>query len=293
MLSRIWAVLPRRTGAAAIATIALAAAGSLARADVAAAPAPVGEKPGSAYSFSLGTTFTSHFVSYGVDVWKGGKDPSPFSARSTAWEYGTLTAKVTPDLTVFANVWTDLNNNTDSSLGGPIQEVDVNLGASYAIGDLSLSLTHGFWNYASDIEKVVDFTVAYNDNSKWIPNVALNPSITVHYRYDGNNGQDTGFAVVPGINPTITVTPDPQYPIAISFPVNVAFFTGNFQGGDGGFGFASAGVNASVPLAFVPVKFGIWNVSAGVTFYHTEHAAIPSNPRDNFFVTSVSLGMSF
>ena len=61
---------------------------------------------------------------------------------------------------VFVNVWSDINDNADSGLGGDVQEIDLNTGVSYTIEKFSISLSHGFWNYASDQEKVVDLTVA-------------------------------------------------------------------------------------------------------------------------------------
>jgi hypothetical protein len=289
MLSRIRRTLSRRTrvlaAAAAAATALLAAGGSAARA--------ADEKPGSAYSLQVGQTFTSHFISYGVDVWGGGSTLSPFSARSTAFSYGTLTANLNDELSVYANIWTDLNNNVPSAIGGPLQEIDVNFGFTYKLGDLSISAQHGFWNYASDIEKVVDLNVAYADNGKVIPNFALNPSVNVHYRYEPNGGQRTGGAIVGGLSPSITIPIDGDNSIAVSFPLNVAVFTGGFQGGDGGYGYSSGGVTGTYRLGFIPKKFGLWDLSAGITFYHTPDYAIPSNPIETFFVTAVDLKMSF
>lgn len=289
MLSRIRSALSRRTrvlfAAAAAASALLAAGQGTARA--------ADEKPGTAYSLQVGQTFTSHFISYGVDVWGGGSTVSPFSARSTAFSYGTLTANLTDEVSLYANVWTDLNNNVESAIGGPLQEIDVNLGGTVKLGTsgFSVSAQHGFWNYAGDIEKVVDVNVAYADS--FIPNLALNPSLNLHYRYDGNNGQRTGGAIVGGISPSITIPIDGDNSIAVSFPMNIAIFSGGFQGGDGGYGYASGGVTATYRLGFIPKKFGLWDLSAGITFYHTPDYAIPNNPIETFFVTAVDLKMSF
>lgn len=291
MPSSIWGLVSRRTRSAAVAAAAalfVAATGSSARAQ----EAPK-EKPGSAYSFSAGTTVTSHFISYGADVWGGGNELSPLSPRSTAFAYGTLTAKFTDHLSGFVNLWSDLNNNVDSAIGGPIQEIDFNTGLTFSANDFSVSVTHGYWIYADDEEKILDLSVSYADNGKWVSGLSLNPNVIVHWRYDGNNGQDDGLAIVPGVSPTIVLSEKSDYPLTLSFPVSVAFFNDNFQGGDSGLGFVSAGAQVAVPLAFIPPRFGVWTASASVTFYHTPDDTVPNNPRENFFVTAFSLGTSF
>lgn len=288
MPSSIRGVFSRRARLAAAAVTALAATtltGPAARAQE--------ERVGSAYSLSFGTDASSHFISYGADVWAGGDEFSPFSARSTVFTYGTLTAKFADNLSGFVNVWGDLNDNVDSGIGGPIQEVDVNVGLTLTLDKFSITGAHGSWHYAGEVEKIADLVVAYNDGGSLIPNVGLNPNVTFHYRYDGNNGQEPGLAVVPGIKPSFTFGADTKYPVTLGIPVAVAFFQDGFQGGDSGLGFVSAGAVVSVPLAFVPPKFGLWTASASATYYHTPEDTIPNNPEENFVVTALSLGLSF
>src|SRR5688572_8654310 len=68
------------------------------------------------YSLSAGVDATSHFISYGADVWGGGSDANPFGEDSTVFAYSTLTLAINDNLSAFVNVWNDLNNNTDSSI---------------------------------------------------------------------------------------------------------------------------------------------------------------------------------
>jgi hypothetical protein len=286
MLSRIWGLASRQSKVA-LAAVALAAA-AFAPSTAQAAD----EKPGSAYSFSFGTDVTSHFISYGADVWGGGDEFAPFGPRSTAFTYGTMTAKFSDNLSGFVNVWSDLNNNVDSAIGGPIQEVDVNAGLTLSLDKLSLTVAHGYWIYAGDEEKILDLVVGYNDADLLAKGFALNPSVTVHWRYDGNNSQTKGFCVVPGIKPSFTFG-EGAYPVTLAIPVSVAIFEGGFQGGDGGIGFVSAGATLSVPLAFIPVKYGNWTASASATYYYTPKDQIPGNPEENFVVTALSVGVAF
>jgi len=284
---------PARTAAVAFALTAAGLSAGTARADDTVV--------GSAYSFSFGTDYTSHFISYGADVWGGGDEFSPFSARSTAFTYGTLTASLgkigdSVGLSGFVNVWGDINNNGPSGIGGSIQEIDVNVGVTASIDQFSITLANGLWMYGGDEEKIADLVVAYSDGDSIIPGFALNPSLTLHYRYDGNGGQDTGLVVVPGIKPAIKVGEASfgDYAPTIAFPVAAGFFTDDgFQGGDSGFGFFSAGVAVSVPLAFVPEQFGAWTLSASATYWYTPEDQIPNNPDEHFVVTALSLGLAF
>lgn len=284
MLKGIRGRLGRRAAVvAAAATLAVAGLSS---------PVQAQDEKGSAYSLSLGYDFTSHFISYGADVWGGGGHACPFSSESTMFGYATLTASFTDQISGFVNVWGDINDNADSDIGGSIQEIDLNIGATYAWDKFAFTLAHGCWWYAGDTEHIIDFVAAYNDADMIAKGFAINPSFTVHYRYEGNGAQDEGAAFVPGIKPSFTVFGDTQYPVTLAFPVNVAFFTDDFQGGDSGYGYLSAGIAATVPLSFIPEKYGAWSVTGSAIYYNTPDDAIPGNPTENFVVTAISIGVS-
>jgi hypothetical protein len=287
MVSKVLGML-RRHATLGVAAVAVAACAGVAKADAAKSP----------FSVSFGLDAQSHFISYGADVWGGGTKMGPlFTNSSTVNAYETVTCAVADNLSVFVNVWSDLNNNTGQSLGGDVQEIDLNTGVTYTMDKFSFTLAHGFWNYAGDTEKIVDFTVAYADgdmishSADW----SLNPSVVFHWRYDGNNGQDTGLCVVPGIRPAYTFSKDTKYPVTVAVPINIGLFTDDFQGGDSGYGFFSAGGVVSIPLTFINEtgKYGTWTASAGLTYWNTPDDAIPGNPEENFVTSFLSVGLSF
>lgn len=246
------------------------------------------------YSFSAGLDFTSHFISFGADVWGGGDSFSPFSAKSTAFGYGTLGVEFTDEVSAFVNIWTDLNDNVDSEIGGPIQEVDFNVGVTYKLDKFSFTLAHNYWLYAGDNENAVELAVAYDDSELWGGKFALNPSALIHYRYEGIGSQEECAVIQLGVAPTVyTAMEESDYPIAISVPIAAGFFTDDYQGGDSGFGYANIGVKASVPLAFIPAEYGAWTAGASVTYWYTPDDVIPGNPEESFIVTAVSVGFSY
>lgn len=282
MLSTILRPLSRRACTAAV--LALAAVAGVAKAE---------EK--SPYSVSMGLDAQSHFISYGFDVWGGGNDANPFSDRSTVFGYITVNAALADNLTASVNLWGDVNDNATSGLGGDVQEIDFNTGLTYTIESFSIGLTHGYWNYAGDEEKILDLVVGFADGATITQTDAfsLNPSVVFHWRYDGNGPQSDGIAVVPGIKPSFTLMKESKYPITLAVPISFAIFESGFQGGDSGFGFFTAGLTASVPLAFIPEKYGAWTASAGVSYWNTPDDTNPLNPEESFVTTFLSVGFSF
>lgn len=267
-------------------------------ADSTTAPA-LDSSVGDRFSFSAGVDASSHFISFGADVWGGGNEISPFSANSTSFVYGTLTAKITDELSGFINLWSDNNDNVNSAIGGPIQEVDFNVGLTYTWENFTFGIAHSYWMFGGGAEKAIEVTASYNDASLWedkIKGFALNPSFLAHYRYDstGDLAGENAVVLQVGIKPTFTFDQIDDYPITVGVPMNVAYFTDPYQGGDGaGFGYFSAGLSASVPLSFIPKGYGSWSASISEIYYNTSTNDIPGNPENNFFVTTLSVGVAF
>ena len=68
------------------------------------------------------------------------------------------------------------------------------------------------------------------------------------------------------IEPGFELSKGARYPLTVSFPVTAGF--GDYHHyGDKSFGFASAGLTVSVPLAFLPESCGKWNLAGNATYY--------------------------
>lgn len=239
-------------------------------------------------SADLGISYNSHFISYGADVWGGGGEF--FGDKSTTFAQGSVTVKITDNFSINTGVWADINNNTTSSIGGNLQEVDVWFGASYALGPVTLGATYQSWNYAGDVEEILDISLGLDD-SKWMKEFALNPGIVWHYRMSGNGSQQVGSAVVVSVKPGIKLTED----LSLDFPAGIGFFTtDDFQGGtESGYGYSYIGGSLGYPLKFIPNAYGTWAVNFDLIAYFTENDAIPGNPAESFVTGSLGLTLSF
>lgn len=244
--------------------------------------APVGkdvvEPEGPFISGTFAFNYNTHFISYGADVWGNGGSTFNDSLFNPSLE---LKFALPSDAYLVLGTWWDVNGNIDpSAIGGRIQEVDVWAGVGKDFGLIDAKLLYQQWIYASDTEHIVDLVLGFE--------APLNPSFTVHYRADqGAAFGDEGFFFVGGIAPSFEAGP-----VTVTIPVNVAFATDNFHGGDSGFGFASAGVQASYPLP-IPAEYGDWALNVGTTYYHTDEDAIPNNPEDSFWTANAGISIGF
>jgi hypothetical protein len=242
-------------------------------------------------SGDIGYNYNSHFVSYGVDVWGAGS--AFFGDRSTSSIYGDLAVKATPDLTWTLNVWSDINGNVPSAIGGHLQEVDINTGFSYNIGHgFTGSVTYGAWSYASDVEEVVDFGLGYDDTDTIFSGFAFNPHLTWHYRASGNGSQKIGSAIVASISPSFALGGG----FTLGIPAGIVFFTTDtFQGGTdaSGVGYGYVGGSLGVPLSFIPSTYGAWSANFDLIEYFTDKNAIPGNPAADFATGSFNIKLSF
>ena len=243
--------------------------------------APVGKEVIEAESPFLSGTFSfnynTHFISYGADIWGNGGSTFSDSLFNPSLE---LKFALPSDAYLVVGTWWDVNGNIPSSFGGRLQEVDVWAGVGKDFGFIEAKLLYQQWIYAADTEHIVDLVLGFE--------APLNPSFTIHYRPDqGAAFGDEGFFFVGGIAPGFDVGP-----VAISVPVNVGVATDLYHGGDGGYGYASAGIQASYPLP-VPDSFGAWSLTAGYTYYHTSEDVIPNNPADDFFTGSAGISIAF
>ena len=146
----------------------------------------------------------------------------------------------------------------------------------------------------------VNGNLAYDDTDllgAW----ALHPHVAVLKSMIGNYvgvaGGANGWYYEVGIAPGFTLGKGGTYPVAVTIPLTVGLGPETYNGDD--FGFFSAGLNASVPLAFVPACYGSWTYTTGVTYIlegkNAAQASAPliTNGDRNQFVFSGAIGLTF
>jgi hypothetical protein len=235
------------------------------------APAPTPPAPATPFvTGTLSLTADTHFMSFGQDVWAAGNnwdDPLFHPSLELNFDLGS-------GFTGIVGTWWDVNDNAPTSIGSSIQEIDIWAGGAYTAGNWKTTFLYHDWMYASQHERAFELKVAYTN--------ALNPYVLLHYRFDDDISFDTGLVALAGISPGTKLGP-----VAISFPVQVAFDTDGYHGGDAGFSFASVGVSASIPI----IDHVALNL--GVTYYYTNDSVIPVNPDNNIITGSAGIAISF
>jgi hypothetical protein len=137
--------------------------------------------------------------------------------------------------------------------------------------------------------------LAYDDSGA-LGAFALHPHVAAMKTFIGNGvgvpGGDHAWYYEVGIAPSHAFGP-----VTITVPLTVGLGNETYAGDD--YGFFSAGINASVPLAFVPSRWGVWTATAGFTYWNLgDNAAAASAPAltngdKDQFVFSGSIGLTF
>lgn len=247
-------------------------------------PAPVAPATEDVVSGVLKLDINTHFVSYGADVWS---DDNPSISELNFNPMLELAFDLPGEFTATLGAWADVTDkNTSGSIGGNLMEVDVWAGLAYTYEKFTVGVTAQDWLYGSASEEIVDVNLSYA--------CFLSPKLTIHNRVGagaaGVAGGDEGTILVLGVSHSVEAGP-----VTFSFPVNVAYFaTDGFHAptADTGFGYASVGVGASLPLEAI-AAFGDWTLNGGLTYYFTDDDVIPGNDHGDFLTATVGVSLAF
>lgn len=144
--------------------------------------------------------------------------------------------------------------------------------AAQLFQDLTFSTTYTAYMSPNDFFQTVQevaFGLSYND-SKLLGPFALNPSVLVAIETDGqaDAGAHRGVYLQLGVAPGFTLFSNTSYPVSVSVPLTLGLSLSEYYefatGDDDTFGYFSAGITASLPLAFIPAAFGSWQFKGGV-----------------------------
>ncbi|QDU34720.1 hypothetical protein KS4_27940 [Poriferisphaera corsica] len=206
-------------------------------------------------------------------------------------------------LDVYGAWWGSIHSNETGSTQTPdsFYESDYSIGltaglqagftlnAEYAIN----TSPSGSWDDSHD----VNLKVSYDDAEFWeaagveFPGFAgFQPYFKTCIRVKATSNE-TGYFWI-GVNPTFDLLQSESLPITFSTPMTIGFGDGGYYDStDGGsdFGYADAGITASMPLEFIPKEYGDWAGYVGFkVIYIGEDARV-----DRTWEPVASFGLSF
>lgn len=109
-------------------------------------------------------------------------------------------------------------------------------------------------------------------------------------------GSDEGTGLQLGVGPTLYAAEDES--ITLTAPVDVGLSLEDYYEDSGGenhfFGYASAGLAASIPLTFVPESAGSWSLGLAAKYFFFEHVLEEANRgRGSYPVGTASVSVEF
>ena len=142
---------------------------------------------------------------------------------------------------------------------------------------------NGSWRTVEE----VDVDLAWDD-SDLLGAWALNPTATLAFEtkntsFGTGKGASLQLGIEPGTEVTLPIEGAEQYPLSLTFPATLGLSLDSYYNDgtrDEAFGYFAAGLHASVPLAFLPKRYGSWSVTNGFDLYVLNDALEAANRND-------------
>ena len=196
-------------------------------------------------------------------------------------------------------IWNSFHEEQTGTTGDPKSWYEADLYGGVAVGFLDIfELSTLYTAYTSpngafsDVHELA-FSLSVDD-SGLLGDFALSPYISVAFEIDGqaDGGADEGVYMEIGIEPGYTFLKDSKYPITLSLPLKVGLSLDDYYedpntGSDETFGYFDGGIAMSIPLGFVPAKFGEWAFSAAGHFLALGDSLETINGGDDFEVLGI------
>jgi len=269
--------------------------------DIAATEPQLAKPNTGAISLDLSVDWGSQYYFRGVLQENDGLIFQP-GATVTAALYEAEESDFITSLSAYAGIWNSIQDSSTAATNSnkPWYETDYTVGASTGLPwDLSLDTFFVFYTYPNGSVSAIsefDVNLAWDDAAAMqeIGLFALNPHALLAFELSDAGGDEDSYWEV-GVEPSFVVLESEDYPLSLSVPVTGGFSLEDYYKGST-FGYASVGLNLSLPLAVVPVEYGAWSASAGVTLLMASDSAQdlgPGGHNDLEAIASVGLSLAY
>jgi hypothetical protein len=208
-------------------------------------------------------------------------------------------------------VWNSINLNQHDPYVGPWNELDYFLSISGSVDKFTGTLTYSPWYsppHAFHIESTSDFKVGYDDTGMIMKGFAFKPYVDFFYSISGDSTVILGrhgstYYFEFGMAPSYTWKASADYPLTFSFPTYFSVGPKNYWDiteSHSNFGVFSTAFNVTVPLAFIPIRYGAWHADCGLQYFYLMNGALlqagdiaSGNNNRNVLNASVGIGFNF
>jgi hypothetical protein len=184
--------------------------------------------------------------------------------------------------TFYVGTWNSLHSEDTLAQtgGGPDAwyESDFLTGVDFAFGHATIGLIYTAYTYPNGAFETVQelgAKLSYDDTD-FMKNHGIGfgfkPYVAAYAETNDGNGSEDWYGEV-GIAPGVyTFNKDGRYPVAITIPITVGLSLKDYYFDDSGdeefFGYAAAGVTASIPLPFIPSDYGTWSLTGSFQYMY-------------------------
>jgi hypothetical protein len=206
-------------------------------------------------------------------------------------------------------VWNSVNSSLHIPSAGSWFEIDYLARVNVLLADrVNLTLQYVAFDSPGNqfsTDNNIEFTAMYNDTGYLAKDFGVRPYAKLFYNISGSSTTLLGrngssYDVELGATPTYIWRAIDNYPITLSLPTYVTVGPKNFWGGNENVGLFTTALAASVPLNFIPPRFGRWHVDASVAYFDllngklVDAAQALGNGRDRSRVVGeIGIGLDF
>ncbi len=231
-------------------------------------------------SLSAGIDFTSQFLYRGLFNEDQGFITQPYLelyVHLYKQEKGFLSS-----VDFLVGTWGSFHSGNPTGTGSDITtdpkawyEQDFYLGLNFTFLDRILfNTTYYIFSSPNDTFSTIqeiDFKIGFNDEGLLGENFTLSPYIFFAFELNNSlDGRREGVYMEIGVTPSYCWQMSEKYDLTLALPMKIGFSLDNYYDfgtkDDDSFGFADFGISASIPLAFIPVRYGEWRMTAKCNF---------------------------